>query len=111
HLLPDMREKSRITLGEGGTPLLKSRHIGSVLGLNNLYFKLEMLNPSGSYKDRFAAAAVSQLAGQSVSFCLATSSGNTGAALAAYCGAAGIPCYIAIVDGAPSGKLQQMQIY
>ncbi len=39
--------------------------------------------------------------------CLATSSGNTGAALAAYAAAAGIPCKIAIVDGAPEGKLNK----
>ena len=82
-----------------------------MLGLENLYFKLEMLNPSGSYKDRFAASAVSQLLEQELRFCLATSSGNTGAALAAYCAAAGIKCYLAIVDGAPVGKVQQMQVY
>jgi len=82
-----------------------------MLGLENLYFKLEMLNPSGSYKDRFAASAVSHLLEQKLGFCLATSSGNTGAALAAYCAAAGIKCYLAIVDGAPVGKVQQMRIY
>lgn len=82
-----------------------------MLGLENLYFKLEMLNPSGSYKDRFAASAVSQLLDRGLGFCLATSSGNTGAALAAYCAAANIKCYLAIVDGAPLGKVQQMQLY
>ena len=43
--------------------------------------------------------------------CLATSSGNTGSALAAYCAAAGLPLRIAVVDGAPAGKLRQMQAY
>jgi len=43
--------------------------------------------------------------------CIATSSGNTGAALAAYCAAARIECRIAIVEGAPSGKLKQMLAY
>ena len=43
--------------------------------------------------------------------CIATSSGNTGAALAAYCAAAGIHCEIAIVEGAPQGKLKQMLAY
>src|SRR5690606_34975203 len=98
-------------LGEGNTPLVKSRQLGPALGLPNLYFKLEMLNPSGSYKDRFAASAVSELLDKDLKFCLATSSGNTGAALAAYCAAADIKCFLAIVDGAPSGKLQQMQVY
>lgn len=91
--------------------MVKSRRLARVLGLDNLYFKLEMLNPSGSYKDRFAASAVSELLEKELQFCLATSSGNTGAALAAYCAAANIKCFLAIVDGAPSGKIQQMQVY
>lgn len=110
-LLPYVNRSAQITLGEGHTPLVKSRHIGPALGLDNLYFKLENLNPTGSYKDRFAALAVSQLADQGHHFCLATSSGNTGAALAAYCASAQIRCLMAIVDGAPQGKLQQMQLY
>lgn len=110
-MLPSIGEDSRLTLGEGDTPLIKSRQLGPSLGLENLYFKLEMLNPSGSYKDRFAACAVSGLLQRGVKFCLATSSGNTGSALAAYCAAANIKCYLVIVDGAPAGKIQQMQLY
>ena len=111
HLLPQVEESCKITLGEGGTPLIKSRRIGPMLGLENLYFKLEMLNPSGSYKDRFAAVAVSDLLQKRMKFCLATSSGNTGAALAAYCAAANIKCFLTLVDGAPTGKMKQMQVY
>lgn len=110
-LLPAVEESARLLLGEGCTPLVKSRSIGPSLGLNNLYFKLENLNPSGSYKDRFAAMAVSAMLEKGVKVCLATSSGNTGAALSAFCALAGIPCVLAIVDGAPQGKLQQMQLY
>jgi len=110
-LLPIVADDKQLTLGEGNTPLVKSRYIGPSLGLDNLFFKLENLNPSGSYKDRFAAMAVSRMLEKGNKICLATSSGNTGAALAAYCAAAGIPCVMAIVDGAPSGKLQQMQLY
>jgi threonine synthase len=43
--------------------------------------------------------------------CVATSSGNTGSALAAYCAAAGLDCQIAIVESAPQGKLLQMLAY
>ena len=43
--------------------------------------------------------------------CVATTSGNTGSALAAYCAAAGIQCNIAVVESAPLGKLQQMLAY
>lgn len=111
HLLPSFQEGAKITLGEGNTPLVRSRQLGSLLGLQNLFLKLEITNPSGSYKDRFAAAAITDLRQRNTNFCIATSSGNTGAALAAYCAAAGIKCYLAIVDGAPSGKVQQMQVY
>ncbi|MCH2203596.1 MAG: pyridoxal-phosphate dependent enzyme [Fuerstiella sp.] len=102
---------SRITLGEGQTPLVRSRKIGPQAGLPNLYFKLEGTNPTGSFKDRFAAAAVSHMLQTGKSECIATSSGNTGAALAAYSAAAGIQCRIAIAESAPVGKLSQMLAY
>ncbi|MDG2168990.1 MAG: pyridoxal-phosphate dependent enzyme [Opitutales bacterium] len=110
---PSPPESYRISLGEGDTPLIRSRSIGPSLGLNHLYFKLETVNPTGSFKDRFAASAISHLlAEQSESpLCLGTSSGNTGAALAAYSAAAGIPCILAIVDTAPQAKLSQMLAY
>lgn len=111
HLLPYIEESAKLTLGEGNTPLIKSRQLGRQLGIDHLYFKLEIVNPSGSYKDRFAAGAISGLVQRNINFCIATSSGNTGAALSAYCAAAGIKCYIAVVDGAPIGKMQQMQVY
>ncbi|HUZ58847.1 MAG TPA: pyridoxal-phosphate dependent enzyme [Hanamia sp.] len=111
HLLPHIEEDAKLTLGEGNTPLVKSKQLGKLLGLDNLYFKLEIVNPSGSYKDRFAVCAIADLIQKNSGICIATSSGNTGSALAAYSAAAGIKCYLAIVDGAPVGKIQQMQVY
>lgn len=101
----------RLTLGEGGTPLVRSRRIGPAAGLPNLFFKLESANPTGSYKDRFAAAAISHMRAKGRTECVATSSGNTGASLAAACAVAGIDCRIAIVETAPEGKLKQMLAY
>lgn len=103
--------EARLTLGEGETPLVRSRRIGPAAGLTNLYLKLEHGNATGSYKDRFGVTAVSNMIARQQSRCIATSSGNTGAALAAYCAAAGIECRIALVEGAPIGKLQQMLAY
>ena len=100
-----------LSLGEGNTPWVKSRHIGPEMGVENLYFKLESANPSGSYKDRFATLAIANILQKRGKAVIATSSGNTGAALAAYAAAAGLPCKIAIVDGAPEGKLNQMRAY
>jgi threonine synthase len=109
--LPDIPPRHRITLGEGNTPLVRSRRIGADLGLDQLYFKLENCNPTGSFKDRFAVMAASDMAARGATLCLATSSGNTGSALAAACAVAGIPCYIAVVDGAPLNKVRNMQVY
>jgi threonine synthase len=109
--LAPVPEAARLTLGEAHTPLVRSRRIGRSLGLNELYFKLEMTNPTGSYKDRFAAVAVSDMVARGQTACWATSSGNTGASLAAYCALAGIRCHIAIVEKAPVGKLRQMLAY
>lgn len=110
-MLPHVATESRILLGEADTPLIRSRTIGPDLGLPELYFKLENLNPTGSYKDRFAAVLVSEMNMRGQKICIATSSGNTGAALSAYCAAAGIRCVIVAVDGAPAQKIQQMQLY
>jgi threonine synthase len=111
NLLPPIPAQYHVNLGEGNTPLVKSRTIGPELGLPELYFKLENLNPTGSYKDRFAAVFVSFLLSKNQSLCIATSSGNTGAALSAYCAAAGVKCFITVVDGAPLSKMKQMQLY
>ena len=104
-------EQHRVTLGEGNTPLVRSRSIGPSVGLDNLWLKLEAGNPAGSFKDRFGAAAISAMKAENQDRCVATSSGNTGSAVAAYCAAAGLECEIAVVETAPMGKLRQMMAY
>ncbi|WP_236974187.1 pyridoxal-phosphate dependent enzyme [Membranihabitans maritimus] len=108
---PEVDPVDLVTLGEGNTPLVPSVHLGKEFDIPNLYFKLETGNPTGSYKDRFAASALTHLVKNRARLCLATSSGNTGAALAAYSARSGLPCFLVIVDGAPSGKVNQMKGY
>ncbi len=109
--LPSISKRHQVTLGEGETPLVRSTRLGPALGLDNLYFKLESSNPTGSYKDRYAARAVSVLLANNAPICLGTSSGNAGAAIAAYSARAGIRCVLALVEAAPAGKLRQMAAY
>jgi threonine synthase len=100
-----------VTLGEGDTPLVRSRWIGPHLGLDRLWFKVEQCNPTGSYKDRFAARLVSLMVERGQTLCLGTSSGNTGAAVAAYAAAAGVRCLLCVPANAPAAKLAQAQAY
>src|SRR2546421_9817074 len=58
--LPVTATTPRITLGEGSTPLVRSSRIGPAIGLDQLYFKYEGLNPSGSFKDRGMALATAR---------------------------------------------------
>jgi threonine synthase len=98
------------SLGEGRTPLIPSTAIARRFGLR-LRFKLETVHPTGSYKDRFIAAEVTRLLRLGARACLATSSGNTGSALAAYSARYGIRCLIAVNEQTPAGKLAQMKAH
>jgi threonine synthase len=94
-------------LGEGDTPLVRSRRLGAALGLENLYFKNEGRNPSGAFKDRAAATAVALAKDGGATGLLTASSGNAASALSAYCAAAGIHCLILLEPGNPPNKIRQ----
>lgn len=94
-------------LGEGDTPLVRSQRIGPALGLDQLYFKCEGRNPTGAFKDRAAALAAALALAAEADGILSASSGNSAAALSAYCAAAGLKCFILLEPGNPPGKLRQ----
>ena len=98
-----------ISLGEGDTALLNatcSRLAGS--GGPTVHFKAEYQNPTGSFKDRIAAMATAIIARDSLRGAVGTSSGNGGAAIAAYGARAGFPVVLFTVSGIVDGKLQQI---
>lgn len=94
-------------MGEGNTALVPSLRLGPSLGLRNLHFKLESQNPTGSYKDRFASLAISLMREEKRITILATSSGNTGSALAAYAARFGVGLELYVLENAPKEKLLQ----
>jgi threonine synthase len=94
-------------LGEGDTPLIRSRRLGPSLGLENLYFKNEGRNPSGSFKDRPGALAVALAREAGAKGVLTASSGNAATAISAYAAAAGLKCLILLEPGNPPAKLRQ----
>ena len=95
-LLPGGDAPDWVSLGEGGTPLLKSRHIGPKLGLSQLYFKCEGQNPTGSFKDRFVAVSVNLARSFGFTRVVTTSTGNLGVSVAAYCTAADLYCVVVV---------------
>jgi threonine synthase len=93
----------RVSLGEGWTPLVTREWDGV-----RVHFKLESQMPTGSFKDRGTAVVVNHLLEVGVGPVHEDSSGNAGASLATYAGAAGISCRIYVPATAPRGKLVQI---
>lgn len=110
--LPLTEATPRISLNEGGTPLIRSVNIGPELGIDELHFKFEGLNPTGSFKDRGMVVAVAKAmeAGSHTLMCAST--GNTSASAAAYAGRFGLRCVVLIPEGKIAlSKLVQAQVY
>ncbi|MGE5556647.1 MAG: threonine synthase [Methanocella sp.] len=101
-----------VTLGEGGTGLHHSIHLGKELGVTNLYVKNEGENPTGSFKDRGMTVGVTKAVELGVRHVICASTGNTSAALAAYAARAGTKCTVLIPSGKIAyGKLSQAMIH
>ncbi len=109
--LPLRDHQFAVSLGEGNTPLLRSGKLEKTLGVGELYFKLEGSNPTGSYKDRIAAVGLSRLRELGKRAWAATSSGNAGAAMAAYGVRAGIEGYLFTLEKAARAKVAQIMAY
>jgi len=110
--LPVTPSTPRITLGEGDTPLVRSRNLGGEVGCGELYFKLEGCNPTGSFKDRGMVMAVAKAmeAGSAAIICAST--GNTSASAAAYGSRCGLSTIIVVPKGNIAlGKLAQAIVY
>lgn len=102
--LPD--EAPQITIGEGDTPLIWRRVFG-----RDVAFKLEFLNPTGSYKDRGSAVLTSFLRSRGVDAAVEDSSGNAGASFAAYAAAAGMKGRVFVPGYASGPKCAQIEAY
>ena len=95
-----------VTLGEGDTPLIWDEVDGLPVG-----YKMESLNPSGSYKDRGSAVLLSLMLARGVHEAVEDSSGNAGASFAAYCARAGIKARVFVPSSASGPKRRQIEIY
>ena len=98
-----------ITLGEGGTPLLRAPSLSARFGVE-VWLKWEGANPTGSFKDRGMSVAVTRAFEEGASGVVCASTGNTAASAAAYAARAGLEAVIVVAAGATaSSKLVQVR--
>jgi threonine synthase len=95
-----------VSMGEGCTPLVEHPWRG-----DRAYFKLEWFAPTGSFKDRGASVMISALRQQGVTRLLEDSSGNGGAAIAAYAAAGGLKAKVLVPADTQPSKIVQMRAY
>ena len=104
-MMPVIDIDNLVTLGEGGTPLMRAKNLGKTLGLDNLYIKDEGLNPTGSFKARGLSAAVSKAREVGEMRVTMPTAGNAGGALAAYAAKAGMEATVFMPQDAPEANV------
>ncbi len=109
-LLPVADPVNQVTLGEGDTPTLQLPRIGASLGLSHLYLKDESSNPTGSFKARGLAAAISKAKELNVDKVIIPTAGNAGGAMAAYAARAGIKAHIFMPRDAPRANIEESRM-
>jgi len=106
-LLPVEDDRFRLTRGEGDTPLLPALRLGASLGLEHLYIKDEGLNPTGSFKARGMAVALSRAAELGIREVVVPTAGNAGGAMAAYAARAGLTAHVILpADANPAYRAE-----
>lgn len=100
-LLPVLDPANVVSLGEGGTPLLKAKNLGKALGLKNLFIKDEGLNPTGTFKARGLSAAISKAGELGLRKFAVPSAGNAAGAAAAYAARGGMEAQVFMPRDAP----------
>jgi len=108
---PGIRDENVVSMYEGGSNLFWAQRYGSQIGVENLWIKLCGNSHTGSFKDlgmTVLVSAVKQMMadGKNVSAVACASTGDTSAALAAYCAAAGIRSLVIL----PHGKISTAQL-
>ena len=108
-VLPVIRNDNIVSLGEGWTPLLHAQRLGEQLGLPRLYIKDESCNPTGSFKARGMALAVSMAKELGVTKLAVPSAGNAAGALASYAAQAGLEAHIFMPKDVPLANRLECQ--
>ena len=110
-LLPIKNLGNIVSMGEGGTSMYRAKNLGAMLGLKNLYIKDERQGPTGSFKDRQAAVAISVMQEIGVSEAVVASTGNVAIAYSAYAAKAGIKMWAFFPNQVPGDKIREVALY
>jgi threonine synthase len=110
-LLPVQEVKHQLTLGEGDTPLLRAPRLGASIGLMHVFIKDESGNPTGSFKARGIAVAVSKAIEMGVGEFVIPTAGNAGGALAAYAARARVRAHVYMPSDAPKANKEEVRIF
>jgi threonine synthase len=109
-LLPVRKEKFRLTLGEGDTPLLPASRLGGKWKLKHLFIKDESRNPTGSFKARGLCVAVARARELGCREFVIPTAGNAGGALAFYAARHGARAHVFMPKDAPRSNQEEVQV-
>jgi len=110
-LLPLRDDTHKMTMGEGGTPLLHAANLGLMLGCPHIYVKDERQGPTGSFKDRQASLAISVMNEHGVTEAVVASTGNVAISYSAYSALAGIKLWSFLTSLVPPEKMREVALY
>ncbi len=103
-LLPVREHNPDLSMGEGGTPLIRAVNLGMMLGCPNIYIKDERQGPTASFKDRQAAVNIAALKEAGITEVVLASTGNVAIAYSAYAARAGIKLWAFLTSLVPARK-------
>ena len=110
-LLPLFDKTNIISMHEGFTPLLPLSNLSLMLGHKKIFLKDERQNPTGSFKDRQAALAMSVFKESGIHEVVVASTGNVGISYSAYAARAGIKLWVFLNSAVPQDKMREAAIY
>ena len=110
-LLPLRDDTNKVTMGEGGTPLLHATNLGLMLGCPHIYIKDERQGPTGSFKDRQASLAISVMKEHGVTEAVVASTGNVAISYSAYSALASIKMWAFLTSLVHPEKMREVALY